>query len=166
MSDTSLGQAWVGLIGVGIGSLVTLVASVLVPWLRDVLDRRRIEHARLKSELREALLNALAELLSYRQALGARADVGIALARFGAARNELIVRLSPAEQPIADVLLAMVAMVQEPVTGTSNMVGESMEVLTLWARGDVATENVIVQVERAAGIQFSGDRKTFSRNRV
>jgi len=163
MSDPTLGQAWIGLIGVGIGSLVTLVASVLVPWHRDVLDRRRIERERLKIELRDALLHALAELLAYRQALGARSDIGAALARFGAARNELIVRLSPAEQPVADVLLAMVAMVQEPSSDVANMVGESMEILTLWARGDVATEDVIGRVELAARVKFSEDRKSVTK---
>jgi len=164
MSDPALVQAWVGLIGVGIGSFVTLLGSVLFPWLRDNLDRRRTEGARLKLELRDALLRALAELLAYRQALGSRSDVGVSLARFGSARNELIVRLSPAEQPVADVLLAMVTMVQEPTQGTSNMLGGTMEVLTLWARGDVATEDIVREVELAAGINFSDDRKSFSKS--
>lgn len=156
-------QAWIGLIGVGVGALVTLIASVIVPWIRDTMDRRRIERERQQTELRNALLHALAELLAYRQALGSRTDIGAALARFGAAQNELTVRLTTEQQPISDVLWAMVAMIQEPTPGVANMVGEAMQVLTLWARGDVATVDVIAEVERNAKVKFSNDHKTVSR---
>lgn len=155
-------QAWIGLVGVGIGALVTLVASVIVPWIRDTLDRKRIERERQQIELRDALLKAMAELLAYRQAMGARSNPGEALARYGAAQNELVVRLTAKEQPILDVLLAMLAMVQEPRPGIQKMVGEAMQVLTLWARGDVRTDDVIAEVERKAGVKFSENNTVVS----
>lgn len=152
-------QAWIGLIGVAIGSLVTLLASVIVPWIRDSLDRRRSERVQQQIELRDALLKALAALLAYRQARGATTtDEGPALARFGAARNELTVRLTPEEKPISDVVLVMLAMIQESRPRVANMIGEAMEVLTLWARGDVAIADVIPEVERRAGVNFPDDR--------
>jgi len=150
-------QAWIGLLGVAIGSLVTLVASVIVPWIRDSIDRRRNERERQQTELRDALLRAMAELLAYRQAAGSMKDVGPALARFGAAQNDLMVRLTPDQKPITDVLLAMLAMVQQPRPGVASMVGEAMQILTLWARGDVATADVIPEVERKAKVKFSPD---------
>ncbi|MEJ3404341.1 hypothetical protein WDJ51_06330 [Rathayibacter sp. YIM 133350] len=54
MEDSGMQQAWIGLVGVGIGALVTLVASVIVPWIRDTLDRKRIECERQQIELRDA----------------------------------------------------------------------------------------------------------------
>ncbi|MEJ3404340.1 hypothetical protein WDJ51_06325 [Rathayibacter sp. YIM 133350] len=104
----------------------------------------------------------MAELLAYRQAMGARSNPGEALARFGAAQNELVVRLTAKEQPILDVLLAMLAMVQEPRRGVEKMVGEAMQVLTLWARGDVRTDDVIAEVERRAGVKLSDNNTVVS----
>ena len=158
-----MAEAWIGLLGVGIGSLVTLIASVVVPWIRDTLDRRRVQRELLQKELRDALLGTLAALLEYRQAHGAGKDVGAALARFGAANNQLTVRLTPEQQPISDVVMVMLAMVQQPTSGIANMVGEAMQVLTLWARGDIATNEVIPEVERRAKIEFSADRTSAKR---
>jgi hypothetical protein len=155
MENPTVQQAWIGLLGVGIGALVTLVASVIVPWIRDTLDRKRIEREQQKTELRNALLQAMAKLLAYRQAVGARSNVGEALARYGAAQNEVTVRLTAEQQPVLDVLLAMLAMVQEPRRGVEKVVGEAMQVLTLWACGDIRTDDVIAEVERRASVKFS-----------
>jgi len=112
---------------------------------------------------------ALSALLEYRQASGSRAFAaadpsarGAAQARFGTALNELTVRLTVDEQPVIDVLIAILAMVQEPRRGIENMVGEAMSILTLWARGDVETAAVIQEVKRRAGVVFSEDRRTVS----
>ena len=162
MDEATQQVAWIGLIGVAIGSFVTLVASAIIPWIRDVIDRRRVDRERIRLELRDALLRTLAELLAYRQAkgVGGSNEIGKALARFGAANNELTVRLSKEQQPVADVILAMLAMVQAPTHDVANMVGEAMQVLTEWIRGDLAVDQVIPEVETRAGVRFSADRKT------
>lgn len=64
------------------------------------------------------------------------------------------------EQPVLDVIVAMLAMVQEPRPGIETLVGESMVVLTAWVRGDIPTDRVIPEVEARAGVMFSEDRKT------
>jgi hypothetical protein len=43
------------------------------------------------------------------------------------------------------------------------MVGETMVVLTLWARGDFGANEVIPRVEQRAGVKFSEDGKSASR---
>lgn len=61
------------------------------------------------------------------------------------------------------MLMLMLMMVQERTQGVENMVGEAMLVLTLWARGGIATAEVIPSVERRSGVKFSADRKSASR---
>lgn len=162
-------SAAIGLTGVIVGAVTSLVASVVVPWIRDELDRRRSTRDRLAAERRQWLMAALSALLDVRQASGSRAIAaadpgarGAAQARFGTALNELTVRLTSDEQPILDVLMAMFAMIQQPQPGIEDMVGEAMSVLTLWARGDVETATVINEVEQRAGVTFSEDRRTVS----
>ncbi|PPF24077.1 MULTISPECIES: hypothetical protein [unclassified Rathayibacter] len=161
-----MNSATIGLTGVIIGAVTSLVASVVVPWIRDELDRRRSTRERTAAERRQWLMAALSALVEYRQASGSRAAAaadpgapGAAQARFSNALNELTVRLTPDEQPILDVLMAIFAMVQQPRRGIENMVGEAMSVLTLWARGDVETSAVIREVEQRAGVTFSEDRR-------
>lgn len=162
-------SATTGLIGVIVGAVTSLVASVVVPWIRDELDRRRVTRSQIAAERRQWLMASLTALLEYRQAGGSRAVMdadpgarGAAQARFATAHNELTVRLTPREQPILDVLMAIFAMVQHPRAGIEDMVGEAMSVLTLWARGDVDTADVIREVERRAGVTFSKDRRSVS----
>jgi hypothetical protein len=152
-------EAWIGLLGVGIGSAVTLIASVIVPWIRDSLDRRRRELEQQRIELRSSLLAAQSALLEYRQHRNG-AGGAAALAKFGAAVNDLTVRVTADEHAIIDVLYAMVAMVQEPRPGVADKLGEAMMVLNLWFRGDIATGEVIPEVERRAKLKFSDDRRT------
>lgn len=155
--------ALIGLWGVIIGAVVSLVASVIVPWVRDVLDRKRVAREVNAAERREWLLNTIAALLELRQVQGRDGynPSGDALAKFGNAHNQLAVRLTQAEQPVLDVIQAMLAMVREPRPGIEDMVAEAMTVLTLWARDDVPTDRIIPEVESRAGIMFSADRETF-----
>jgi hypothetical protein len=153
-------SAAIGLIGVIIGSVTSLLASVVVPWVRDTTDRRRVTREQIVTERREWLMATLSALLHFRQVAGNPADRGPAQARVGTALNELTVRITTEEQPVIDVLMAMLAMVQQPRPGIDTMVGEAMTVLTLWARGDVTTAAVIGEVERRAGVTFSDDHKT------
>lgn len=155
-------EAWIGLWGVIVGALISLVGTVLIPWWRDSLDRKRIERETLDKERRDALLGAMSALMDMRQARGQYPALGEAQARFGARLNELTVRLTEKEQPVINVLFAMLAMIQEPTPGITDMVGESMNVLTHWARGDVKTEDIIPEVERRAGVRFSDDRQSVS----
>lgn len=69
-------------------------------------------------------------------------------------------RLVPAEQPVLDVLYAMLAIVQEPQPGVEERVAQAMNVLTRWARGDKPTDAIIGAVERTAKVTFSADRKS------
>jgi len=137
-----------------------------VPWVRDATDRKRRERDEQRRERRDALLRCLASLLEYRQDRGTSGVTignkggGEALAKFGAALNELTVRLVPAEQPVLDVLYAMLAIVQEPQPGVEERVAQAMNVLTRWARGDLPTDAIIGEVERTAKVTFSADRKS------
>lgn len=160
--DSDTQGALIGLWGVIIGAAVSLVASVVVPWIRDTLDRKRVAQEAHAAERRHWLLATITALLEVRQdsVNGGRNPSGPALARFGAGMNQLTVRLTPAEQPVLDVLNAMLAMVQEPQPGVGNRIGESMVVLTLWERGDIVTAQVISEVERRAGLVFSEDHRT------
>lgn len=155
-------EAWIGLWGVVVGALLSLVGTVLVPWWRDTIDRKRVEKETLAKERRDALLASMAALLELRQARGQYPAAGEAQARFGARVNELTVRLTPEEQPILDVLYVMLAMIQEPPRDITGYVGESMGVLTRWARGDIFTSEVISEVETKAGVKFSEDRSKVS----
>lgn len=161
--DADTQSAFIGLWGVIIGAVVSLIASVVVPWIRDAHDRKRVARETLATERRDWLLATITALLEVRQhGSGSGPNpTGPALARFGAGLNHLTVRLTPDEQPIIDVLIAMLAMVQEPRSGISARVGEAMVVLTLWERGDIPTSQVISEVERRAGLVFAADRKTF-----
>jgi len=155
-------EAWIGLLGVIVGALISLVGTVLVPWWRDIIDRKRVEKETLAKERRDALLGAMAALLELRQARNQYPAAGEAQARFGARINELTVRLTPEEQPILDVLYVLLAMIQEPPRNITGYVGESMGVLTRWARGDIFTSEVISEVESKAGVKFSEDRSQVS----
>ncbi|WP_322411457.1 hypothetical protein [Microbacterium invictum] len=159
VSDASE-AAVIGLWGVILGAALSLVGTVLIPWLRDSLDRRREARESLERERRDSLLATISALLDMRQAQPG--DRGDAQARFGTNLNNLTVRLTPEEQPILDVLMLMLAMVQEPRRNINNMVGESMAVLTLWVRGDIQTNDVISEVEMRAGVTFAPDRKSAS----
>ncbi len=76
-----------------------------------------------------------------------------------------MVRLTADEEPVSQVLMLMFAMVQgNPSLAVENMLGQAMEVLTLWARGDVATTAIISEVEARTGIQFSEDLVTVASN--
>jgi len=161
--DDGTGAAVIGLWGVVIGALVSLVGTVVMPWIRDTRDRKRSERERLATERRDLTLGALAALLEMRQRPTGDPERGAAQARFGARLNELTVRLTEAEQPILDVLMLMLAMVQEPRKDVPNMIGESMRALTLWARGDIATDDLIPVVERKAGVKFAEDRLSATR---
>lgn len=104
-------------------------------------------------------------LLEMRQARPGEPDRAAALTRFAAARNRLMVRLTADEEPVSQVLMLMFAMVQgNPSLAVENMLGQAMEVLTLWARGDVATTAIISEVEARTGIQFSEDLVTVASN--
>jgi hypothetical protein len=157
-------DALIGLWGVIIGAFVSLVASVLVPWVRDVIDRKRAARETNRAERRQWLLSTIEALLELRQAYGTmgRPAAGAALAKFGGALNQLTVRLTPAEQPVLDVIQVMLAMVQEPRPGIEGKVGEAMAVLVQWIRGDVDTQAVIPEVERRAALKFAADRKSAS----
>ena len=150
--------AAISLLGVIVGSVTSILASVALPWLRDSLDRRRLTREQLAIERRTWLMSAITALIEFRAAAAKLEDRASAQARFGTALNQLTVRLTPQEQPIVDVLLAMLAMVQRPRPGVESMVAEAMVVLTLWARGDVRTDAVIFEVERRAAVKFSEDR--------
>ncbi|MCP2030339.1 hypothetical protein L1277_000403 [Okibacterium sp. HSC-33S16] len=162
--DNETQAALIGLWGVAIGAIVSLIASVIVPWIRDSIGSRRRLRDQIASERRSWLMACLAALLEHRQERGNRqvANSGSSQARFGAALNELTVRLTSEEQPVLDVLLAMFSMVQEPRRGVENMIGEAMAVLTLWARGDLKTDQIISETERRAGVAFSADRRLVS----
>lgn len=161
--ETETQAALIGLWGVAIGAVVSLIASVIVPWVRDSIEGQRRMREQIASERRVWLMACLAALLEHRQERGSQvANSGSSQARFGAALNELTVRLTSEEQPVLDVLLAMFSMVQEPRRGVENMIGEAMVVLTLWARGDLKTDQVISETERRAGVTFSADRRTVS----
>ncbi|MBD8661520.1 hypothetical protein IFT72_15125 [Frigoribacterium sp. CFBP 8754] len=155
-------NALIGFWGVLIGAVLSLVASVVVPWVRDVLDRKRVAREVTETERQEWLLSTIAALLEVRQTRGGEGynPSGAAMAKFGNALNQLTVRLAKDEQPVLDVIVAMLAMVQEPRPGVEMLVGESMVVLTLWVRGDISTDHVIREVEARAGVMFSDDRKT------
>lgn len=152
--------AAISLMGVIVGSVTSLLASVALPWLRASLDRRRLAREQLATERRTWLMNAITALLEYRAATTNVEARSAAQARFGTASNQLMIRLTPHEQCIIDVLFCMFGMVQAPRPGIEAMVGESMVVLTLWARGDVATDAVIDEVESRAKVKFSDDRRT------
>ncbi|WIB65944.1 hypothetical protein [Curtobacterium sp. MCBD17_040] len=160
--DADTQNALIGFWGVLIGALLSLVASVVVPWVRDGLDRKRVAREVTATERREWLLNTIAALLEVRQTRGGHGynPSGAAMAKFGNALNQLSVRLTKDEQPVLDVIVAMLAMVQEPRPGIETLVGESMVVLTAWVRGDIPTDRVIPEVEARAGVMFSEDRKT------
>lgn len=153
----------IGLWGVVIGALLSLIGTVIVPWIRDSAERRRAERERLATERRDLLLAAMAALLTMRQRPVGDPLRGEAQANFGARLNELTVRLTPEEQPILDVLVLMLSMVQGRTRDIADMVGEAMLVLTLWARGDISTAEVIPSVERQAGVKFSEDGKSAER---
>lgn len=153
-------DATVGLIGVIVGALTSIIASVAVPWLRDGLDRRRVAKESRAAERRQWLMNTLAALYEFRQTMGDPSARGIAQAKFGDAFNQLTVRFTREEQPVLDVLLAMFVMIQSQRPGVEAMVGEAMQALTLWERGDIATADVIPEVERRAAVKFSSDRRT------
>lgn len=161
--DADTQNALIGLWGVLIGAVVSLVASVIVPWVRDVLDRKRIAREARTTERREWLLNTIAALLELRQAQSRDSNnpSGDALAKFGNAHNQLAVRLTQAEQPVLDVIQAMHAMVRERGSNIEDIMAEAMTVLTLWARDDVPTDRIVPEFESRAGIMFSVDRKTF-----
>lgn len=161
--DDGTGAAMIGLWGVVIGALLSLVGTVIVPWIRESAERKRAERERLATERRDLLLAAMTALLEMRQRTVGDPLRGEAQAKFGARLNELTVRLTPAEQPILDVLILMLSMVQGRTRDVENMVGEAMLVLTLWARGDIATGDVIPSVERQSGVKFSEDRKSAER---
>ncbi|PPF32674.1 hypothetical protein [Pseudoclavibacter sp. AY1H1] len=148
-----------GFYGVLVGAGVTLIGTVLVPWLRDHLDRRRRQQDQERLERRDWLMTALAELLNMRQAKATRdGSVGAAQARYGAAFNQLTIRLTPDEQPVLDILNAMLAIVQEPTAQTPSIVGNAMLVLTLWERGDIKTSQVLNEVESRAHLKFDYTR--------
>lgn len=153
----------IGLWGVVIGALLSLVGTVIVPWIRESVERKRAERERLATERRDLLLAAMAALLQMRQRGAGHPLRGEAQAAFGARLNELTLRLTPHEQPVIDVLVLMLSMVQGRTRDVGDMVGEAMLVLTIWARGDIATADVIPSVELQAGVKFSEDRKTASR---
>lgn len=161
--DDGTGAAMIGLWGVVVGALLSLVGTVIVPWIRESAERKRAERERLATERRDLLLAAMTALLEMRQHPVGDPARGEAQAKFGARLNELTVRLTHTEQPILDVLMLMLTMVQERSRDVENMVGEAMLVLTLWARGDIATDDVISSVERHSGVKFSEDRRTASR---
>lgn len=161
--NTTPDAAMIGLLGVGIGAVVSLVGTVVVPWVRDTLDRKREARDTADRERKEFLLSAMDALLEMRQAEVGSPARGAAQARFGAARNRLSIRLTPLEEPVSQVLLLMLAMVQRrPTPEVENMIGEAMDVLTLWARGEVKTKEIVSQVEERAGVEFSEDRRTAS----
>ena len=161
--DDGTGAAMIGLWGVVIGALLSLVGTVIVPWIRESAERKRAAREQMATERRDLLLATMAALLEMRQRPNGDPNRGDAQAKFGARLNELTVRLTPDEQPVLDVLMLMLTMVQERTQGVENMVGEAMLVLTLWARGDIATAEVIPSVERRSGVKFSADRKSARR---
>ncbi|WP_102192768.1 hypothetical protein [Microbacterium aurantiacum] len=161
--DDGTDAAMIGLWGVVIGALLSLVGTVIVPWIRESAERKRAERERLATERRDLLLAAMTALLEMRQRPAGDLLRGEAQAKFGARLNELTVRLTPNEQPILDVLILMLSMVQGRTRDVADRVGEAMLVLTLWARGDISTAEVIPSVERQAGVVFSEDHKTASR---
>lgn len=162
--DADTQSAFIGLWGVIIGAVVSLLASVVVPWIRDAHDRKRVARETLATERRDWLLATITALLELRQEKsGAGLNLaGSAQARFGAGINQLTVRLTPEEQPVLDVLIAMLTMVQEPRPGLNMRVGEATVVLTLWERGDIPTSNVIPEVERRTGLVFTENPKSFT----
>lgn len=121
--NSDVDAAALGLVGVGVGALVSLIGTVIVPWVRDSIDRRRDARERLDDERRQNLLLAMDALLEMRQARPGEPDRAAALTR-----------------------------------------SEAMEVLTLWARGDVATTAIISEVEARTGIEFSEDLVTVASN--
>lgn len=162
LMDGDTQGALIGLWGVIIGAVVSIVASVVVPWVRDTIDRKRIARETAARERRDWLLAAITALLEIRQTVDGEGlnPIGPAMTRFGEAYNQLTVRLTEKDQDVLSILQVMLAMMQEPRRGVQAMIAEAMVVLTLWERGDVPTGQIISEVERRAGVKFSGDRKT------
>lgn len=159
---SELDVAMIGLWGVIVGALISLIGTVVVPWIRDSLDRRRVKRELLQSERRDAILDAMSALMDmHHRPAGdpARAEAQV---RFASRFNYLTVRFTKNEQPILDVLNLMLVMVQDAQrrTGIERMVAECMTVLSYWVRGEVDTRDVVSEVEERAGIEFSADRKT------
>jgi hypothetical protein len=154
--------ALIGLWGVIIGAVVSLFASVVVPWIRDTIDRKRAARETAERERRDWLMTAITALLEIRQSRGGAGHnpSGTAMTRFGEAYNQLTIRLTKREEDVLSVLQVMLAMIQEPRHGIHTMIAEAMVVLTLWERGDVPTERIVSEVERRAGVKFSDDRKS------
>jgi hypothetical protein len=83
---------------------------------------------------------------------------GAEVAKYGTAINELTLRLSKEDQPILDVLQAMFTLTQAaPSAGKSDAVAKAMQILTLWARGDIAVESILTEVRFSARLEV-GDR--------
>lgn len=145
-----------GLVGVGIGAAASLLGSAGVPWIRDSIDRRRRAAEQLQSERRNWLMSALSALLEMSATLEA-SQISAARAKFGAAVNELTLRLTVQEQVILDVLAAMHTLLGRRGDGWetdhSVVLTDTMTVLTLWARGDIAVGAVTTEVERRAGLE-------------
>jgi hypothetical protein len=153
--------ATIGLLGVVVGSVMTFLGSVVVPWIRDEARQRKDERAEQERERRRIMLEATSALLEYRQQRGHVDGAGDALARVGRAINQVQVMLPGSEQVVTDMLIAMLAMIQEPRQGIQRTIGEVMSVLNAWVRRDVSTEDLVSEVEKQAGLIFSEDRKTF-----
>jgi hypothetical protein len=162
MND-QINPAVLSLWGVIIGALLSLVGTVVVPWIRESKESARLRREAIQKERQDFTLAAIAALLDMQQARGVEPDRGKAQARFGTCLNQLTVRLTTTEQPILDLLLFMLVVVQRGENDAPRLVGESMTVATLWVRGDLCTEDVISEVEARAQIKFSADRKTAER---
>lgn len=146
--------ATASLVGVGIGAAASLLGSAGVPWIRDSFDRKRRAREQLLNERRSWLMSALSALLEISARQGDSRSDGAERAKFGAAVNELTLRLAEEDQPILEVLMAMFTLTQQgSAPGLSVVLSEAMAVLTLWARGDIAVDEVKAEVETRAGLE-------------
>ena len=151
---------WAVVLGASIAFVASLTSGFLLPWLREGLDRRRSAEASRKAELRRVLLETETSLLAYRHAKALRSGASDAQVRYFTAQNELSLILTPADQDVIDVFLMLFGAVQDNVAGVENIVGESIEVLNAWYRGEFPTSQLIAEIEKKAKIKFSDDRRS------
>ena len=128
------------IIGASIGSGVTLLASVVTPWIRETLDRRR----RLREERSVALFGAIRDVLMAASTLKFR-NGSLTVEHALALHEALVVldlHLGPDEYPISNLAVRTATLVRMDDPGAGSALAALQYILPRWRAGVIKIEDV------------------------